>query len=160
MAAPASSKSAGSKVVNPKLAMHVMAPYLSSGDCPTDAPDAFPVADSISEAEGDDGCQPKPDSSSDSGSDDDNGDDGDNGDQEVPAEEEDGGSDRKRSRKRTRYAKSRDVDFELPTLSCFKGGYLQKPIVLELKTFETTKMLKVTGRQEWLCKAANGRIEK
>ena len=49
MAAPASSKFVGSKVVNPKLAMHVMAPYLSSGDC---------------EAEGVKGCQPKPDSSS------------------------------------------------------------------------------------------------
>ena len=36
---------------------------------------------------------------------------------------------------------------------------MQKPIVAELKTFETTQMLKVTGRQEWLCKAAMGRIE-
>ena len=98
MAAPASSKVAGSKVVNRKLATHVMAPYLSLADCPPVAADASPVADCISHAEGEAGCQPKPDSSSDSDSDDDNGDD--NGDQEVPVEEEDGGSDRKRSRKK------------------------------------------------------------
>ena len=120
MAAPASSKSVGSKVVNPKLATHVMAPYLSSGDCLAVAADASPVVDSITQAGCDDGWQPKPASSSDSDSDDDNGGDDDKGAQEVPAEEKDGGSDVKPSEKRVRYAKSRDVDFELPKLICLR----------------------------------------
>ena len=78
MAAPASSKSVGSKVVNPKLAMHVMAPYLSSGDC------------QINKAEGEKSCQPKPDSSSDDESDDLYAGDDDKGAQEGPAEDKDG----------------------------------------------------------------------
>ena len=145
MRGTASSKSAGNKVVNPKLSTHMMASYLSSGDC---------------EPEGVEARQPKPDSSSDDESDRLYGGNDDKGAQERHAEEKEDNSDPDQSKKRVRYAKVRDVGFEISKRICFKCGYLQKPIVAELKAIDATQMLKVTGRQEWLCKAATGRIEK
>ena len=66
--------------------------------------------------------------------------------------------------KRKRYDQAGKADFEIKERLCFKGGFLQKPIVLDIVSYDTERaedkldMLKVTGRAEWLCQAATGQV--
>ena len=62
--------------------------------------------------------------------------------------------------KRTRYAKNGSVKFQMLQRTCFKGGFLQKPVVLNTTDIHGTEMLKVAGREEWLCQAATGKMER
>ena len=40
------------------------------------------------------------------------------------------------------------------------GGFLQKATILDTTSFDDTDMIKVAGREEWLCQAATGRHER
>ena len=62
--------------------------------------------------------------------------------------------------KRTRYAKNGSVTFKMLKRTCFQGGFLLKPVVLNTTDIHGTEMVKVGGREEWLCQAATGKMER
>ena len=98
------------------------------------------------------GCQPQLSSDSDT-------DDGEEASQQdTRTKEEHDRSDLFKPGKRSRYAQARQVDFEIVTRKCLKGGWLRKPVILETTEFDGTDMMKVTGRENWLCQAATGQV--
>ena len=62
--------------------------------------------------------------------------------------------------KTMRYARAGAVEFKIVTRKCFVGGFLQKPTILGTASFDDTDMIKVGGREEWLCQAATGKTER
>ena len=44
--------------------------------------------------------------------------------------------------------------------TCFKGGFLLKSTCLNTSFFHGTEMMKVGGREEWLCQAATGKTQR
>ena len=101
---------------------------------------------------GGEGCQPQEFSDSDS-------DDGEeDSEQETRSKEEHYMSDFLKPGLRSRYARAHPVDFKIVNRTCLKGGWLKKPVILETSTFEGTEMMKVTGRENWLCQAGTGQV--
>ena len=62
--------------------------------------------------------------------------------------------------KRVRYDQAGAVEFEMVDRICFKGGFLLTATVLNTTLIEGTKMMKVGAREEWLCQAATGKMER
>ena len=129
----------------------------SAGVPPTSAPTNAPLFD-----EGVEGCQPEGDSSSETDSAEEAC------DQDMPdADEQDilGESGQKGSRgfkplKRASYGKTGDSDFEIASMLCFTGGFLKKPVVLDIKRLHDTDMMWFSGRAPWVNQAATGKVKR
>ena len=62
--------------------------------------------------------------------------------------------------KRTRYNKTGSADFSMQDRLCFKGGFLQKESILPTVYFGDDRMMKVSGREDWLVSSATGKAER
>ena len=70
------------------------------------------------------------------------------------------GPDSFKAAKRARYNRAGAVEFEMGSKTCFKGGFLLKSTCLNTSIFHGIEMMKVGGREEWLCQAATGNAQK
>ena len=70
------------------------------------------------------------------------------------------GPDSFKAAKRARYNRAGAVEFEMGSKTCFKGGFLLKSTCLNTSLFHGTEMMKVGGREEWLCQAATGKTQR
>ena len=84
-------------------------------------------------------------------------------DSPTESESDDAGSDpyeKPKPAKRKRYSRKGCVEFKIYEATSFEGGYLQAPILLDTKTIEGVKMMRIRGREKWLCQAAHGWTER